>query len=156
MNVQKLRNHPVIVLYNDAKQTFNLTSRWNPIKTINNDYEDKGCTIIDHATGLQWQKSGSDLLSNNEIEAYIQDLNNNKFAGCDDWRLPTTEELMSLIENQKQSNDLYLNSLFDRKQFMCWGADNHKGYKWNVYFDKKRIFYDNSVSHFVKAVREIK
>jgi len=145
----------MIVLYKDARIRFNLSKRWNPLSFIDNDYEEKGNTIIDHATGLQWQKSGSILLPNSKIETYIDYLNKDHFAGYDQWRLPTTEELVSLIESEKQPNGLYLNIMFDKTQFMCWGADSHRGYRWNAYFDKKRIFYDNSVAHYVRAVRDI-
>ncbi len=150
-----IRSTPLDVPHEDARKTFNLTPRWNPITFITNKLEDKGDTIIDNATGLQWQKSGSDLLSIYEIETHIDDLNNNKFAGYDGWRLPTTEELLSLTEPKKQENDLYLSSMFDPKQHMCWGADSDTGYRWNVYFDTKRVYYDNSVSHYVKAVRKV-
>ena len=155
MNANKLRSSPLIVLYKDARDTFKLTPRWNPLSFMKNDYEDKGNTVVDHATGLQWQKSGSSLLPYDGVQAYIDDLNKNQFAGYDNWRLPTTEELVSLIEPEKQSNGLYLSTLFDQKQHMCWGADHHKGYLWNVYFDKKRVFYDNRVTHYVRAVREV-
>lgn len=149
-----LRNKPLNVSSKDsAKKIFNLTPRWNPIVFIENKFEDNGDTVIDHATGLQWQKSGSNLLAYDEIKTYINDLNKNKFAGYDGWRLPTTEELISLIEFEKQSNGLYLNTLFDKKQHMCWGADNFYGHLWNAYFARKRIYRDNSVSHYVRAVR---
>ena len=154
MNIIRLRSTPLIVLSGDARNKFNLTSRWNPVTIIENDYEDNGDTIIDHTTGLRWQKSGSELLPRREIDAYVNQLNEVKYGGYGGWRLPTTEELISLIEPEKQSNGLYLKTIFDQKQFKCWGADSHDGYLWNVYFNRKRIYYDNSVSHYVKAVRE--
>jgi hypothetical protein len=155
MKVQKLRSTPVNVLYDDARSLFNLTSRWNPKFFIKNEYEVVGNTIIDRATGLHWQRSGSELLSLYEIDSYIKKLNDEKFAGYDGWRLPTTEELLSLMEPEKQENDLYISSMFDPKQHMCWGADSHKGYRWNIYFQRKRVFYDIKVSHFIRAVRDL-
>lgn len=155
MNVQKLRSKPLNVLYDDARGVFNLTSRWNPKLFTDNEYDVEGQTIIDHATGLQWQKSGSELLSIYEIDSYIEKLNNEKFSGYDDWRLPTTEELLSLVEPERQENDLYISSIFDPKQDKCWGADSHKGYRWNIYFKRKRVFYDIKVSHYIRAVRNV-
>lgn len=154
MKVQKLRSTPLNVLYDDARSLFNLTSRWNPKFFTKNEYEVVGNTIIDHATGLQWQKSGSELLSLYEIDAYIEKLNDEKFDGYDGWRLPTTEELLSLMEPEKQENDLYISPMFNPKQHMCWGADSHEGYRLNIYFQRKRVFYDIKVSHFIKAVRD--
>lgn len=153
MNIIKLRSTPLIVLSDEARIKFNLTLRWNPVAFIENDYQDNGETIIDHATGLRWQKSGSELISRREIDAYVNQLNEEKYGGHDGWRLPTTDELISLIEPEMQSNELYLKKIFDKKQFKCWGADSHDGYMWNVYFNRKRIYYDNSVPHYVKAVR---
>lgn len=55
--------------------------------------------IVDHATGLTWQQSGSKrTLTHPDAEKYILYLNNQNFAGHNDWRLPTLEEAMALME----------------------------------------------------------
>ncbi|MCP4183707.1 MAG: DUF1566 domain-containing protein, partial [Hyphomicrobiales bacterium] len=74
------------------------------VNYIHNDYEDQGEVVLDHATGLMWQKSGSDDYMEYEVaKTYIEKLNKDQFAGYDDWRLPTIYELMSLLEKE-QSN----------------------------------------------------
>lgn len=54
------------------------------------------------------EKSGSELLPRGEIDAYVNRVNIEKCGGYDGWRIPTTDELMSLIEPERQSNGLYL------------------------------------------------
>ena len=68
--------------------------------------------IIDKAADLMWQQSGSDdkmkygnILYGNP-KKYIRNLNKRRFAGYNDWRLPTLEEAMSLIEPVNKSSDL--------------------------------------------------
>lgn len=79
--------------------------------------------VIDHATGLTWQKSGSvKYMTFAEAEKFIQKLNQQKFAGYDDWRLPTLEEGMSLMEPTKR-NGLYIDPTFDETQRWIWTAD---------------------------------
>ncbi|MBW1695041.1 MAG: DUF1566 domain-containing protein, partial [Deltaproteobacteria bacterium] len=80
-------------------------------------------TITDKSTGLMWQKAGSlEMLPNKTAKSYIQQLNKDKFAGYSDWRLPTIEELASLLKN-KNSGSLYIDSIFDKKQSRCWSID---------------------------------
>ncbi len=70
-----------------------------PIEYITNHYEDRGDVIVDHATGLMWQQSGlEEPVSYAVALYYVARLNEEKFAGHDDWRMPTVEELVSLIE----------------------------------------------------------
>jgi len=98
-------------------------------------YELRGKLVVDHATGLMWQQSGSpNSMFYADAEKYIRDLNNQRFAGYHDWRLPTLEETMSLME-PKAHGDLYLDSIFDRKQRWIWTADEEStGVALVVYF----------------------
>lgn len=125
-------------------------------KGFANTYERNGEVVIDRASGLIWQQSGSqEYMNYAKSQEYIKKLNDQGFAGYKDWRLPTLEEGMSLMEPQKQSNDLYIDPVFDGKQRWIWTADRHSAERaWNV------LFYDGNCSHFlvgsygyVRAVR---
>jgi hypothetical protein len=83
-----------------------------------------GKVIIDRASGLTWQQAGSDeRMTFAEAEEYVRRLRTDRFAGFTDWRLPTLEEAMSLIEPNKADNNLYIDLVFDREQIMIWTAD---------------------------------
>jgi hypothetical protein len=155
----------------EAQQVFGLTTQkfkiadteysgWRPLEYIQNEYEDQGEVVVDHATGLMWQKSGSpNFMTYQEAQAYIEQLNTQKFAGYSDWRLPTIPELMSLLEPEKQSNDLYINPIFDAEQWWCWSADRRikgessPGAAWRVYFDVGSVYWGSLNSYYVRAVR---
>jgi len=64
---------------------------------VENNYKDNGDgTVTDHATGLMWHKSGSSEVSNyKNAKAVVRELNRNKFAGYNDWRLPTIPEFVA-------------------------------------------------------------
>jgi len=72
--------------------------------------------VIDRAIDLTWQQSGSGYTMNYEsAQVYIDSLNSVGFASYDDWRLPTLEEAMSLMEPQPQNGDLYIDAVFAKK-----------------------------------------
>ena len=122
--VLQLRSEPLTVSEHEALRVFGLTEESRPLTYIENNFEDKGEVIVDYATGLMWQQSGSKAaLAYNRAQEYIEELNRQKFAGYDGWRLPTIPELMSLLEPQKRSNNLYINPMFDDRQRLCWSAD---------------------------------
>jgi hypothetical protein len=80
--------------------------------------------VIDHTTGLVWQQSGSDVLLNYELaEAYITNLNQENFGGHSNWRLPTVEEAISLVEPANKQGGLSIDQIFDDKQRWIWTAD---------------------------------
>jgi hypothetical protein len=118
--------------------------------------EAKGDTVvIDYATGLTWQQSGSpDSMSYTNAEKFVRDLNDKKFAGHSDWRLPTLEEAMSLMEPKKHG-ELYINPIFDHEQRRIWTADKSSaGSAWGVFFDDGYCFnLDLYDFYYVRAVR---
>ncbi len=70
------------------------------LEYIDNDFVDnRDGTITDKATGLMWQKSAADQEYDfKRAERYINEINKGRFAGHTDWRLPTIDELKSLLE----------------------------------------------------------
>jgi len=90
-----------------------------------------------------------------EAEKYIRELNNKSFAGFTDWRLPTLEEAMSLMETQKKNGNLYSDSKFGQTQRSIWTADKDSaGRAWYVSFSVG-FCYLNDLGHdyYVRAVR---
>lgn len=95
--------------------------------------------MIDDATGLMWQQSGSHKeMDYANAYQYIRTLNNEKFAGYNDWRLPTLEEAMSLIEPTQKNSDLHIDPVFDKMQHSIWTIDKagFDGEVWAVSFDQ--------------------
>ncbi len=154
----KLRSEPKNVSDNEFKSVFNLDENGRPKHYIKNDYEDAGNdTVIDHATGLTWQQSGSEnYMAYKPALEYVRELNRKRFAGFDDWRLPTVDELASLLEPEEQSNDLFINPIFDETQRYCWTSDQRgSGSAWPVYFGNGYVdWYDlDGGGYYVRAVR---
>lgn len=82
--------------------------------------------VVDHASGLMWQQSGSKNYTNNaDAKQYVDQLNRDKFAGYSDWRLPTLEEAMSLMETTKMNDDLYIDPKFGKTQRWIWTSDSY-------------------------------
>ncbi len=104
----------------------------NPLGSFTNNFVDNGDgTIIDRATGLMWERGGSPATrSFKRSKFYVRKLNEDKFAGYSNWRLPTVEELASLLRI-KENNGVHIDPLFDTKQKTCWSSD--EGYPFGGY-----------------------
>ena len=79
--------------------------------------------INDHATGLMWQQEENpDRLTWKGAEGYIKKMNESKFAGYNDWRLPTAIELASLLQ-KKKSGQFYIHKVFKKGLLNTWTSD---------------------------------
>ena len=115
-----------------------------------------GKILFDLATGLSWQQSGSDKRTKfKAAQDYINELNQEKFAGYSNWRLPTLEEAMSLMEPAKNKNGLHINSNFDETQHWIWTSDEESALRaWVVnFFNGYCSIYDIDSFIHVRAVR---
>ena len=151
----------------------------NAFGSFENDFADNNDgTVTDRATGLMWQKGGStSSLENDEAKRYIKRLNKEQFAGHSNWRIPTLEELASLIKKKKRNN-LYLSPVFDNKQIRCWTADDtgNSGYYYEfwivsfkygevdqaVFLNRRKYpgwsvsTYNKNTMNYIKAVRSVR
>jgi hypothetical protein len=131
-------------------------------------------TITDKATGLMWQKGGSSSsVENRGAKSYIKQLNKMRFAGFSDWRVPTVEELASLIKKVKIKG-VHIEPVFDSRQKRCWTVDacetkypTHQSGAWIVNFKHGEVIqamwaydvwamYNIRDINYVKAVRSVK
>jgi hypothetical protein len=133
--------------------------------------------IIDRATHLMWQQTGSPERIRGGVDQdgpqlYIDQLNVQHVGGFSDWRLPTVEELASLLESIGSNDGLFIDTVFDSTQWSCWSADSLiktqqisnvvANGPWELYVDfhEGRINYrryraGNTMDAFVRGVRTI-
>lgn len=112
--------------------------------------------IYDWTTSLMWQQGGSqEMLTFADAQKYIAQLNSENLAGYSDWRLPTLDEAMSLMEPEKKNGDLYIDPAFDKNQRYIWTADKEaSGVAWDVGFDFGYCSASTvSFNAYVRAVR---
>ena len=130
-----------------------LNHRYN-FQRINDDF-----ILFEGATGLMWQQSGSDkYMEFEDAKKYINELNEKRFAGFKDWRLPTIEEAMSLVEPEEKNGCLHIDPVFHSRQLWIWTSDQVKDQSrpWVVYFGVGSCYWGfdlNCENSFVRAVR---
>lgn len=151
-----LRSEPLAVSEDECREEFKLDTRWQPRQYIKNNFEFHTELVVDYNTGLTWQRLGSDdTLYYEEAQDYMNTLNQKRFAGYTNWRLPTIPELMSLLEPKKHPDGLYLDPIFNTHQRACWSIDlvkNLSKVAWNVDFDVGILFWHGLVA-YARGVR---
>jgi len=116
--------------------------------------------VIDHSSGLMWQRGGSSQkMKYKAVARWIKDINKKGFAGYKDWRLPTLEEAMSLVEPEKQ-NGLYIDPIFNKKQEIILTCDGIKKDKllnpnWMVELYAGACINFSPDGSYVRAVRTV-
>ncbi len=114
--------------------------------------------IVDQRTSLMWQRDGLDINSTRTMQKNIEVVNKNNFAGFSDWRLPTMEEAMSLMEPEKNFKDIYLKLCFSKEQpFIFVAAQRKPGGYWFVDFKQGRAFWSSGTipGGFGRLVRTV-
>jgi hypothetical protein len=85
-----------------------------------NHFQDNGTTISDDGTGLMWSQTDSQYPMDWQIAlAYVQSHNVANYCGYNDWRLPDTKELESIIDYTRSpvtTNSAAIDPLFQCTQ----------------------------------------
>jgi serine/threonine protein kinase len=106
-----------------AGKRFQTDTLWQPLRFSHPPFRPLTPSLItDPGRGLVWQQAGSEYpFSWREAHAYIDQLNRCRFEGLDSWRLPTVEELMTLLT--PPHNDICLAPVFNTRQKWLWSSD---------------------------------
>lgn len=120
-----LRKEPVKVRPREAYTRLPIDDLWRPSPYVRNTFSADGDgTVFDKTTGLTWEQSGSPYPTTWEAaHDHIARLNRERFAGRADWRLPTVDELLSLVDETPHGRDLCIEPVFDTTQRRLWSAD---------------------------------
>ena len=146
-----LRSNPENRCGARALKAFGLNDLRQPKTYIVNDFEDNNEIVYDRTTDLRWQKEGSPYALNwHEAHDYISFLNTNRYGGLCTWRLPTVDELMSLLHpasTERSRHD-------DSHRKWLWSSDMHgKSESWYINLDMGYVAnQDRDCPNFVKAV----
>ncbi len=123
------------------------------VKTLHRDE-----VVFDRTTGLMWQQASSSqqMIYSLALE-WINSLNKRSFAGFNDWRLPSLEEAMTLMERAPNSAGLYIDPVFNSKQrSWMWTSDRGEAESaWYVNFNYgySKLNRIKSGNNHVRAVR---
>jgi len=121
-------------------------------QVLNTDSEFVNCfidsgnelTVIDERTGLLWQRFGLDLCSIRNMKNQIEALNKEGFAGYQDWRMPTLDEALSLMEAKVNEKGVYLHPCFSKEQPFIFTSARRKptGY-WFVDYKQGKVYWSS-------------
>ncbi|MGE4503846.1 MAG: protein kinase [Desulfovibrionaceae bacterium] len=111
-----------------AREVFGLNERFEPRPGPRGPFEllpGADGTLLDKATGLFWQRSGSPYaLTLDEAQQYVEKLNETRYAGREGWRLPTVDECCTLLTpGSAEGGPGCADPAFDQRQRRLWTSD---------------------------------
>ena len=158
-SLMRIRRGPVKISPRHAQKKFGLDHLWRPAQFAPNKFDvNSDNTITDRASGLVWQQSGAQFPINwFQAKAYIEELNSIQFAGSSAWRLPTVEELMTLLTELPTAEDYCIEPIFSPRQKWIWSCDRRSfTAAWYVSIDMGYVAWqDFTAFYYVRAVRRI-
>ena len=122
------------LLYKDIRRELALDELFRPVAGGEPELLAVGSLLmVDRRTGLIWQRLGSGFALNwREAGEYVAYLNRQRQGGYDDWRLPSCEELRSLLPPWSRLRRA-VPTFFDPRLHWLWSCDpSTKRQAWSV------------------------
>jgi serine/threonine-protein kinase len=122
-----LRSEPVRIMYRDICRELGLDTLMRPsnMVAVRLDLRDDDLAC-DTSSGLCWQRRGAGFgVTWKEAAAYVDHLNETGWKNRRNWRLPTTEELVSILPVTWNGvhSDTTPTAIFDGSVPWLWSAD---------------------------------
>lgn len=155
-----LRSQPMKVNPQNAHRVFPIDELWRPLNYLQNRFKPDlvAATITDHTTGMIWQQSGSDYPLNwQQAHMYIHQMNRDRYGRRTTWRLPTVDELISLLTETPHGEEYCIEPVFDLQQKSLWSADRRSfTAAWYVSVDMGFVSWqDFSAFNYVRGVSSL-
>jgi serine/threonine-protein kinase len=154
------RSRPVHTGKNDSALLGNLNSLMQPEIYTDNKFQRTDQGIVDYATRLMWTIDTSrEQLNLEESQVYLLKLNQQELPDeqINLWRLPTVEELLSLLQPRQSLEDFCGPDLWQlRDRSWLWSADTLSRTKsWIVDMDQGAVLAQDRMCRFhVLPVRQ--
>lgn len=145
------------VLARNAADAFQTGPLMRPRRYVRNRYRViDDARVEDTATGRMWQRGGTPYpVTWPEANRYVQKLNREMADGFSDWRLPTVEELLSLLDPPAAEGAWCVEPVFEKRQNRLWSCDRRSFTSaWMVSVDIGFLAWqDMSGYDYARAVR---
>ena len=132
---QELRHTPAFLKHKDLKQHFDLDGLMRPRNYTPHRFEFVNRSLLKCIdTALLWQREGAGFpLTWEKARHYIIYLNERQFQGYNSWRLPTMDELFSLLRPPTMLRDFCFDAYFADDIHWIWSIDTcSKKKAWSV------------------------
>lgn len=120
------RSQPARVMYKDIRNQLELDELFRPCRFFHHQLDVVNSLLLkDPVTGLYWQRCGSGFtLDWQQAKEYVNYLNEQQFQGMSGWRLPTTEELVTVLRSPTVHRDFCLDPHFEPSLHWLWSSDH--------------------------------
>lgn len=117
------------IMYKDVRGRLGLDELFRPVHSFSHPLVGvNDLVLFDKATGLYWQRRGSEFPLNwREAKEYVHHLNEVEFSGIDNWRLPTAAELVTILRPPTVHRDFCADPLFAPEIHWLWSSDHCNG-----------------------------
>ena len=136
-------------------------------------YQDhKNGTVSDLETKLIWVQIDSyqtrkEWINWHKAQDYIRELNEIKFGGASNWRLPTREELGSLYDETVSipwnyywtKNELHIDPIFGKSHCCYWSSEEAKrdmAWGYNYIRGKPYLSMKGGIQHSLSVIRAVR
>ena len=137
------RKAPVRMMYKNIRQELGLDDLLRPLQYAIHDFETVGpLVVLEKNSGLCWQRRGSGFtLDWQQAKDYVAHLNNTNWQGRHNWRLPTLEEVLTILNPPLHGVSCSSWPLLDNTIHWLWTSDHcTKKHAWMV--DVVESFFD--------------